>query len=333
MSIEEFLAEIFVDFYEQQMLAEGSVSSSEEFDELFYDDDGEQMSDIEFVETYCDDINTEELVDGVYYYLIDDGCDFDFSIKMIVSHFVVNFLYENYGDKDAAPIIRYLKNTDIKSVIELFVTNEHFGKSFIASYLKHYNDDIDYDDVTDDMRENNDGDLIDKWNMLVGDYCSLNEMLRRVFSGLYDHYTLNGYDDIGALNATWAYFTNNFDPIGELDKMGIDFESKQKYKAYMLRIMYSDLYEDICNGPIIDSVNLYDKVTENFVVTATNYNMCRIPHDEQVRNRMLKHFVLLHYEKRKRMDNRKVTVKEGRAPVLKKYHPGYILDTIDFEKK
>ena len=55
MRIEEFLAEIFVDFYEQMMLATNQVASSEEFDLLFYeDDDEEQMSDIEFVEKYCE---------------------------------------------------------------------------------------------------------------------------------------------------------------------------------------------------------------------------------------------------------------------------------------
>ena len=55
--------------------------------------------------------------------------------------------------------------------------------------------------------------------------------------------------------------------------------------------------------------------------------------DVEVRNRMMKHFLLLHYEKEKRIENRRATLKEGRGEVLKKVHPGHILDTIDFAKK
>ena len=41
----KFLAEIFVDFYEQQLMAIGEIKTQEEFDDLFYDDEGEMMSD------------------------------------------------------------------------------------------------------------------------------------------------------------------------------------------------------------------------------------------------------------------------------------------------
>ena len=53
----------------------------------------------------------------------------------------------------------------------------------------------------------------------------------------------------------------------------------------------------------------------------------------EVRNRMMKHFLLLHYEKEKRIENRRATLKEGRGEVLKKVHPGHVLDVIDFAKK
>ena len=81
---------------------------------------------IEFVEKYCDEICDEEIIDGVYYYLIDDGCDFDFSIEKIVSHFVMNYIYENYNDPKLSPIMRYLKSNDCVNIL--------FIQSFIYSF-------------------------------------------------------------------------------------------------------------------------------------------------------------------------------------------------------
>lgn len=335
MSIEEFLAEIFVDFYEQMMLATGEIPSSEEFDLLFYDDDDseEQMSDCEFVGKYCEEICNDEIIDGVYYYLIDDGCDFDFSLEKMVSHFVIDYIYNNYGNKSLVTIMNYLKKTDIKDVTEFFRSNEYFGKSLIESYIKNYEADVDYEEVRENATNNGDQELIDKWNRLSADYCSLNEMLRRVIVGLYDYYVSTGCDDITALSNTWAYFYRDFDPVGELDNMGVDFDTKQRYKAYVVKVMFADVYEDILNGSIIDSVNVYDRITDNFIVTSVNFNMCAIPKEEQIRNRFLKHFILLHYEKEKRIKNRTQTIKEGRGEVLKKFHPGHALDVIDFAKK
>lgn len=335
MSIEEFLAEIFVDFYEQMMLATGEIPSSEEFDLLFYEDDDseEQMSDCEFVAKYHEEICDEEIIDGVYYYLIDDGCDFDFTLEKMVSHFVIDYIYNNYGNKSLVTIMNYLKRTDIKEVTEFFKTNEYFGKSLIKSYIENYESDVDYNEVKEEATNNGDQELIDKWNRLSADYCSLNEMLRRVIVGLYDYYVSTGCDDITALSNTWQYFYRDFDPVGELDNMGVDFDTKQRYKAYVIKVMFADVYEDILNGSIIDSVNVYDRITDNFIVTSVNFNNCTIPKEEQIRNRFLKHFILLHYEKEKRIKNRTQTIKEGRGEVLKKFHPGHALDVIDFAKK
>lgn len=333
MTIEEFLAEIFVDFLEQSMLANNEISDSEEFDAMFYDDEGEQMSDIEFVGEHCGDIADPDIVDGIYYYLIDDGCDFDFSIDKIVSHFVINYIYDNYGDKSLSTIMKYLKKADFKDIVDLFKKNEAFGKSFVTSYLDHYNDELDYEAIREEMRENDDIELIDRWFALSADYCSLNELLRRVIVNLYDRYISTGCDEKEAYNNVWGYFIKDFDPLGELDKMGIDFASKQRLKAYLLRIIYSDLYEDICNGPIIDSINVMDKISNNLVVTMAKCNSPAIPAEPEIRNRIMHHFILLHYEKQKRIDNRRATIKEGRGPVLKKFHPGHQLDIIDFIKK
>ena len=142
----------------------------------------------EFVGKYCEEICNDEIIDGVYYYLIDDGCDFDFSLEKMVSHFVIDYIYNNYGNKSLVTIMNYLKKTDIKDVTEFFRSNEYFGKSLIESYIKNYEADVDYEEVRENATNNGDQELIDKWNRLSADYCSLNEMLRRVIVGLYDYY-------------------------------------------------------------------------------------------------------------------------------------------------
>lgn len=333
MNIEEFLAEIFIDFYEQEMIASGQVIDSEDFDSLFYKDDDVQLSDIEFVEEYLDEICDDYIIDGVYNYLIDDGCEFDFSIERIVSHFIINYIYDNYCNQELSSIMKFLKVTDLKNVVILFLTNPMFGKSIIKSYLKNYVTKIDYDFVKKKIEDNNDSELLTKWIIISSSYYSLNELLRRNIIDLYDYFISHGCGNIDSINNVWAYFTKDFDPLGKLNDMGVDYDTKQKYKLYTLKIIYSDVYEDVLNGPIIDSVNTEDQTANYFIVNSIKSNNCLIPQDEDIRNRIMKHFLLLHYEKDKRIENRRVTINEGRQAILAKTHPGYILDDFDFIKK
>ena len=52
--------------------------------------------------------------------------------------------------------------------------------------------------------------------------------------------------------------------------------------------------------------------------------------DANVRNRMLKHFILLQDEKKKMRENRDKTYKDGRVKQLKKVNPLYVLDELTF---
>lgn len=333
MNIEEFLAEIFIDFYEHLLLSNGEVEDCEEFDSLFYNEDDMEMSDCEFLSRYHEDICNEEIINDVYYYLIDDGCDFIFSLEKIISHFVIYYIYDNYVNKDLKIVMDYLKNNDLIDIVNFFKTNEAFGKNLIENYLKNYESDIDFDAVSELIYNSGDGMLLDKWKMLASEYYSINELLRRVIINLYDFYISNGCDDVTALRSTWHYFYRDFDPIGELDDMGIDYEMKVKYKAYIIKIMFADVYEDILNNSIIDSTNILDKYTNDYVILSVNSNRCIIPEDDEIRNRFLKYFILLHYEKEKRIENREKTIKDGRSITLKRIHPGHIFDVIDFSKK
>ena len=49
----------------------------------------EELTDVTYINS------DDDLLDGVYYYLIDDGVEFDFNIKQIIAHFVTKYIYNN----------------------------------------------------------------------------------------------------------------------------------------------------------------------------------------------------------------------------------------------
>ena len=115
--------------------------------------------------------------------------------------------------------------------------------------------------------------------------------------------------------------------------MGVDQESKNVYKRYMLGLIYADVYEDACNSSLIDSENMLDRLADTVSVVGLSFGYIGIPKEENVRNRILKHFIVLQDEMDKRKDNRKKTYQDNRIEILKKANPMYKLDELTFVKK
>lgn len=162
--------------------------------------------------------------------------------------------------------------------------------------------------------------------------CLINQLLRDVICNLYNHYIETGYSDIEALNCTWSFFLKDFDPLDELKKVGIDKVSKEWYKHYMLSLIYADLYEDVTNTSIIQSENYDDRLAQVLPLIMVQMGVLSIPKEEGVRNRLLKHFILLQDDKEKMNSNRKKTYSDNRINVLKKINPMYFLDEIDLSR-
>ena len=97
---------------------------------------------------------------------------------------------------------------------------------------------------------------------------------------------------------TWMYFFANTDPIGELDKLGLDERAKAFYKSYALGLIFADLFEDECNESIIKSTCPEDHAANITPLLAVRMGSIMIPSDESVRNRLLKHFILLQADSR-----------------------------------
>ncbi len=226
----------------------------------------------------------------------------------------------------------YLKKTNLDDIIYLFKENYDFGVDLIKTYYLSLVNSKRCDDNRKIIYENHDEDTLVSFekNSIQYQVVFLNDLLRNVICNLYNHFISNGCDDITALNLTWSYFTDNFDPLGELDQMGVDQDSKSIYKIYMLGLIFGDVYEDACNKSIIDSENEMDRFADVVAVVGLTLGRIGIPQEENVRNRILKHFIFLQDEKDKKKENRKKTYEDGRIEVLKKVNPTYKLDELTF---
>lgn len=325
---EEFLFDALFDMYEYYLELQGV--SQEDFDSMFFDEEGNEISEEDYLKEKAEEVLCEDVIDSVYCSIIEDGLpkevDKDYFINLLFSKY---YLY-NYKPND--PVIKYFNNTDAQDIYTLFIENYDFGIAVIKSYFCTLVEPEICDENRKSIYENQDEEHLLRFEKKLSytNIVILNDLLRNVICNLYNHFISNGCDDITALNNTWAYFTSNFDPLGELDNMGIDFNSKKAYKRYMLGLVFADVYEDACNKSIIDSENFEDTLADVTSILGVSFSQIVIPREEGVRNRILKHFILLQDEREKRKANRKKTYEDGRVETLKKVNPAYKLDELTF---
>lgn len=330
MNIEKFLMENLVDIYGNYCESVDGTSP-EEFDELFKLEDGSLMSDLDFFLKHSEDILNEEVVEELYCYLSDVSMEKDYSLEQIVSFLASKYFLFNYGSGNSS-VVKFLKRASLQDIENLFVENINFGVEMVGAYFHSLNNTKRCETNRRKIYENNDQDILLDFESknLTGDIITINTLLRRVVCNLYNNYIFNGCDDIEALNMTWDYFFRDFDPLGELDQLGFDYESKQLYKNYLLGLIYADLYEDVCNESIIESENYEDRMAMVIPLLIVRMGKISIPREEGTRNRILKHFILLQDEKEKISENRQKTYQDDRIAELKKVNPLYLLDELTF---
>ncbi len=328
MIIEQFLIDILFDMYEGFMECQGM--SQTDFDNMFWDENGYEVSEDDYLQNHFDEVLSDEVIDAVYCSVIEDGLPEGYDFKVFMNLLLSKFYVYRYSKDDS--VIRYIKNTSLDDIIRLFKENYDFGVDLIRTYYmslvnkkrSEENRKVIYDNHDEDKLISLEKDSITYQIIFI------NDLLRNVICNLYNHFISNGCDDVAALNCTWAYFTDNFDPLGELDQMGIDQDSKDTYKIYMLGLIISDVYEDACNNSIIDSDNYLDRFADVATIVGLTFGNGVIPVDEDIRNRLLKHFILLQDEKEKKKQNRQKSYQDGRINILKKVNPAYKLDELTF---
>lgn len=329
MDVEKFLIEHLVDsYYQYSEVVENKTE--EEIDELFVSEDGDELSDKEFITAYSEDVFTDEIFDSLYATIVDFSMVGEIDINKVVAFLAGKYYIFNYNI--APSVVGYLRNTSIEEIARLFKENYDFGLDMVRSYFKSLIDTEVMENNRQTIYENNDQDKLlefEKVNEIIK-IQSINQILRGVIVDIYNHFVSNECDDIEALNNTWMFFIKDFDPVGELENLGMDFRTKQLYKRYLLGLIYGDLYEDVCNNSIIDSSNFEDRMADVIPILSVRTGMITIPAEEGIRNRLLKHFILLQDEKKKMSENRKKTYNDGRIKELKKVNPFYPLDELTF---
>jgi len=328
MDISEFLITNMVDLYGEYLEVNENVSY-DEFDSLFIDEDGEEISDIDFILSNYEDMFEDVIFEELYVYITDVGISKDIDLKRIVAFLASKYYIYNYNGGNNS-VIKYLRNTPIEEIENLFVENMDFGTDMVKAFFYALVDQKRYVDNQNLVYAKQDEKKVLEFENTANiiEIATINKILRDNICELYDYYIQNGCDDITALNYTWAYFTKDFDPIGKLDQMGFDYQTKRSLNKYTISLMFADLYEDICNKAIIGD-NIYeDRALKAMILIEVQLGALIIPSDEEMRNRLLKYFILLQNEEDKKKENRKKTFEDKREKILKKVNPSYFLDEL-----
>ena len=324
MDFNKYLLENLLDCYEQYCCCALEMKQ-EDIETMYYDSEGHEMSDEEFFFENHDEVLEEEVVDALYTFICDMGQQKEIDLERVVSFLCGRYIVHHY---DASIVTNYLRVTNIKDIVNLFVENINFGMDLVKNHFDAMLNAEQYNKNMKTIQSNKDEVALTKFatNVYYESIKTLNDLLRGIVCHIYDHYVSCGCEDVEALNMTWMYFFQDTDPLGELDKMGIDYDTKFFYKKYALGLILADLYEDVCNESIIQSENMEDKAAQIAPLLSVRLGAITIPADEETRNRVLKHFILLQDKKEKMVSNREKTYQDGRVKELKKFNPLYKLD-------
>ena len=212
MNIQKFLIENLVDTYNSYCECVEGISSLD-FDAQFMDDDGNTISDLEFIYENYKKIFITEVFDSLYSTIVDFGNVKEIDLDKVVAFLASKYFIYNY--KSAPNVVTYLKISSNQDIVELFKNNCDFGIDMIKAFFYSLIDSKRYDDNRKLIYENNDQERLlqyEKEFELVN-ITTINSVLRELICNIYNHYINLGYDDIEALSYTWLFFIQGFNHI------------------------------------------------------------------------------------------------------------------------
>ena len=304
--------------------------SEDELDELFLDDEGNQISNRDYLFKHKDIILSEDIINAIYGYVaITNPLEKD-NMPKLVAFLASHFYVANYNNRSNQTVLRFLVESDIQVVTQLFRENETFGEALISSFFRNSLEEKRYNSTMEQIKKDNKEDELETLYQIAYPprMFTLNQKLREVVCNLYNYYINLGCNDVEALELTWGYFFNNIDPLNELDELGFDEMEKEVYKRYTVGLILGDIYEDLGNEPLIQSAHPKDMIAQILSAFFVKIGIIAIPDDPEVRNRMLKYFIMLQDEPQKMKSNREKTHQDDRIMELKKVNPSYILDEL-----
>ena len=325
MDIDTFLITLLLDYYEEDCTLNGM--SYEDFDKMFYDKDGEPIDDKTFFFRNRETLLDDQLIDAVYVYLISND-NKDFQFDRILGFLLSNYFIHNYNNGNN-PVVKYFKSNNFDAIKQFFFENYDFGMDLIKSYYRNLGFTERYMENLQQIKNNNDTQRIDEYSKIysIVNVKTVSVMARNVVTNLYDYYISLGATPTDALNGVWEYFINDLDPLNELeDQYGIEDRYRFFYKRLMLGFIIGDVYEDVCNTPVMKIRSEEDRLAQVVPVLLTSIGVVAIPGDEGTRNKMLNHFLVLQRVDDKKKENRDATYKDDRIKALMKINPLYKLD-------
>ena len=325
MDIDTFLMTLLIDYYEEYCTLNGM--SHEEFDKMFREKDGSEIDDKIFFFRNKDILLDKQLIDAIYVYLISNT-DNGLQIDRIISYLVNNYFIHNYNNGNN-PVIKYFKSNDYAAIKQFFMENYDFGMDLLMSYFRNLGNTERYMENLNQVRNNGDSKELVKYSNIfsIVNVKTMSVMARNVITNLYDYYLSMGATPTQALNGVWAYFINGYDPLNELeDQYGIDERYLFFYKRIMLGFIIGDVYEDVCNSPLLKIRSEEDRLAQVVPVLLTSIGIVAIPGEEETRNKMLNHFIVLQKLDEKKRENRDATYRDDRITALRKINPLYKLD-------
>ena len=332
MNFEQYLMEILKEEFENMMISESQVDDFD-VEKLYRDEDGNLYdSDSAFISAHKDKIFSSELMSEIHMFITKVDVLDEKDLTKLVAYLASQYYVDHYDIQDSQTTLRYLATTEMDRIVELFMTNEWFGRDLLNSFYRNSISSKRFYSNKRKIQEDGKAKVLDRlYNVAFPPQTfTINQKLREVICNLYNYYISRGYPDKEALEITWHYFFNNLDPLHELEELGCDEYQKMVYKKYMLGLIIGDLYEDTVNKPMVDTESYKGRMAQVLPVLLTTFGQVAIPGDEEVRGRMLKYFILLQDNEEKKKSNRKKTHDDGREKQLKKVNPGYILDELTF---
>jgi hypothetical protein len=198
---------------------------------MYFDVEGHELSDEQFFFEHSDDVLGEEVIDALYTFICDMGTQHEIDLDRIVSFLCGRYIIHHYS---TSVVTNYLRATDIKEIVDLFVNNINFGMALVKDHFDAMLNAEQYNKNMKTIQANNDEIALTKFatKAYYESIKSLNDLLRGVVCHIYNYYIESGCEDVEALNMTWMYLFQDTEPLGELNKMGIDRNTEIFYKKY-----------------------------------------------------------------------------------------------------
>ena len=144
MNFESYLYDVLKEQYEDFMSALYGFND-DNIDLIYINRNGEYYdSDKAFLLDNKKQLLNEEMMDAIYTFITQISLLEDVDITRLVAYLSIHYYKRHYTDKECASVLRYLVNSDIKDIVELFFNNDIFAKDMLSSFYTNQVDEDKY---------------------------------------------------------------------------------------------------------------------------------------------------------------------------------------------